>query len=97
MLCTKYGRNIMQIVLHKLWIQGLSKNPQICQAILGLHPMKHTKHGLIMTDPCIGWAPKPQIAPKEVCKAWVKADPPKINQEKQNGVTSIENHANNDY
>ena len=30
-------------------------------------------------------------APKEVCKAWIKADPPKLDRAKESKVTSSEN------
>ena len=41
--------------------------------------------------------PNPWIVPKEVCEAWIKADPPKMNPEKESGVTFTENRADNDY
>ena len=38
----------------------------------------------------------PQITPEEVRKAWIKADSPETNQEKESRVASIENYADID-
>ena len=33
----------------------------------------------------------PQIAPSEVCKAWIETVSPKLNEEKDSGISFIEN------
>ena len=50
-----------------------------------------------MTDSWIAQRSNPRTAPKEVGKAWIKDDPPKMNQEMESGVASVENHADIDY
>lgn len=37
------------------------------------------------------WLHNLHIVPKEVCKVKIKTNPPKPNQEKESGVTPIEN------
>ena len=46
---------------------------------------------------CRVWINNPQIAAKQVCIVWIKANTPKTNQEEGSAVTSIENRAKIDY
>ena len=94
MLCPKYEFRQSTDCPAQTSKLSFANNPQIGCTILGLHPMKRIKHGYNYRKYEV-WPGvfNPQIAVKEVCKAWSKANPPKLNQEKESKVVLVKNHA----